>query len=332
MQTAMSIYGTGYYSDRFLLKLGKMGTTLNAALDTMASAGCLPQILDNVKSVDPEMHKDYVALISSVMEGTDKRRLDKDSKMKKTRTFNCTPLITGEIRPEEASTDARILNLSWSKPSLGNFNEAQQYHNLLPIIGYKWLNFVAAGESMALASFYGDFEKIRTEKEQEFALAGYVNPGRLATIYTVLWGTWQLLKASPMAEVFKACDPLFESNLKEAIEEQGLTVNKDTESAKFMNGLNMLLASQPQLFEDGTYDGIIGKHIKGKGLFLLPDPTLAAMNKMKVFTQIPTSHSMTKALDAAGYLIHDKEGKSQYPARINSTTVRGWLLKEEVTE
>ena len=96
-------------------------------------------------------------------------------------------------------------------------------------------------------------------------------------------------------------------DLDEAIEVQGDIVNNDTEASKFLNALDGLMASQHQLIQAGSIVGsvdgkIIGKHCED-GLFLLPNETLAEMNKLNVFTQRPTVDSMTKALAAKGELL-----------------------------
>ena len=53
---------------------------------------------------------------------------------------------------------------------------------------------------------------------------------------------------------------------------------------------------------------VIGKHTE-KGMFLLPNESLAELDKLKVFTQKPTVDSMGKALADAGKLVIGKDGK-----------------------
>ena len=326
-KACVSIYGSEYQSDRYLLKHGRGGSTVVAALEIMARAGILPQILDDVKAVDPKDHQNYVTIIHAVIEGSDKQRGKKDGGLRGSQIFRSTPIITGEVRPEEASTDARVCNLSWSKPNLDLLNEIESRANEMPIIGYHWLRFLAETN----LNLNDGFNTTRSKNELEFSRAGFTtNPGRLATIYTVLMATWNLLCESPFGEVFKEATEDFTCNLTRAIQEQGSIVNSDTEVSKFLAGVNELLASQPSLFQssDGkTLLGrVVGKHMD-EGLFLLPNEILAELDKLKVFTQKPTVDSMGKGLDDAGKLIRDKDERHRkVQRRMGDRRPRGWLL------
>ena len=326
-KACMSIYGSEYQSDRYLLKHGRGGSTVVAALEIMARAGILPQILDDVKAVDSKDHQNYLTIIHAVIEGSDKQRGKKDGGIREAQIFRSTPIVTGEVRPEEASTDARVCNLSWSKPNLELLNEIERRADEMPIIGYHWLRFLAETD----LNLNDGFNAARSKKELEFSRAGFTtNPGRLATIYTVLMATWKLLCESPLGEVFTEATEDFTQSLTRAVQEQGDIVNNDTEVSKFLAGVNELQASQPTLFQstDGkTLLGrVVGKHTD-EGLFLLPNEILAELDKLKVFTQKPTVDSIGKALGDAGKLIRDKDGKNrQIARRVNCKLVRGWLL------
>ena len=326
-KACMSIYGSEYQSDRYLLKHGRGGSTVVAALEIMARAGILPQILDDVKAVDPKDHQNYVTIIHAVIEGSDKQRGKKDGGLREAQIFRSTPIITGEVRPEEASTDARVCNLSWSKPDLDRLNEIECRVGEMPIIGYHWLRFLAETDQ----NLNDGFNTARSKKELEFSRAGFTtNPGRLATIYTVLMATWNLLCASPLGVVFKEATEDFTYSLTRAIQEQGSIVNSDTEVSKFLVGVNELLASQPGLFQSSDGKTLLGK-VVGKhtdeGLFLLPNEILAELDKLKVFTQKPTVDSIGKALADAGKLVIDTDKKHrQVVRRVNGQRLRGWLL------
>jgi len=326
-QICMAVYGLDYTLDRFLLKHGKAGSTVNAAMHIMARAGILCQILDNVKAVDPKDFERYVSIIQATIEGSDKQRGRKDGGTVEALTFLCTPIITGETRPEEAATDARVLNLDW--PKLTNtelLTEVQNKLELMPVVGYYWLRFLAETK---LDINYG-FAETRNKYEQKFAKGGYVNPGRLATLYTTLQATWRLLCESPLGDVFKEAEERFLVSLDTAIQVQGAIVNADTEVSKFLTGVNELLDSQPGLFQSSNgktiLGRVIGKHTN-EGLFLLPNETLAELDKLKVFTQKPTVDSIGKALADAGKLAQDKDGKHrQVVRRVSGLRTRGWLL------
>ena len=165
----------------------------------------------------------------------------------------------------------------------------------------------------------------------EFVAKKYVNPGRLATIYTLLKSTWALLEASPIGEVFKDAEKAFVDVLDDAAKFQGENTSDETEAAKFMCGLNELMIGNPGLFLSKENIKLIQGAVIGKmmpeGVCVLPMQALNELNKIKAFTQMPTIESMTAALDREGYLIHDSEGRTKYQMKINDGKSRGWYIR-----
>src|SRR5271157_1938817 len=324
----MAMFGAEYESDRFLLKSGN--ATVIALGLAYSKAGILPAILDNVKAVNDDDLKAYIRLVHAVIEGTERLRATKDADLKDTASYLCSLIVTGEVRPEESSTDARVLNLTWTKPDLGLLRQVEEDMVLLPVIGYHWLKFLTQTPDDMIEGF----SEGRAKYEKIFANKGIVNPGRLATIYTVLRFTWNLLLRSPFGDVFEEFSEDFVSTLDEAVEVQGDIVNNDTEASKFMNALAAIIASQPQRWQpegiSGTCDGyILGKHCED-GLFVLPELVLAEMEKLHIFTQKPNVDSMTKALAAKGVLLKAdfKSHKGwKFYRRINGGLTYGWLIR-----
>jgi hypothetical protein len=321
----MGIYGSGYL-DGPKLKAGKGGSTTVGAMEVFAAAGFLPQIYDDVKTVDSKDAQNYVAVIHSVLEGEEKARGKKDGGLRESRDFTCIPIVTGEVRPQEASTSARVLNLNWSNANGPLLTEVQSSAALLPVIGYHWLRFLADTDFV----LGKDFEAFRSKKMEEFLGLKYTNPGRLATIYSLLVSVWDLLETSPLGDVFTEQREHFKAALLEATATQGAAVTEETEISRFLSALEELLASNPGLFmsKDGTktiVGSIIGKKME-LGLFLLPTETLNELMRIKAFNQQPTIDSITQALNEKGLLIHG-EKKLLDRQRINGTRVYGWHIK-----
>ena len=63
----------------------------------------MPQVYDDVKTVDSKDTQNYVATMHSVLEGEEKARGKKDGGLRESREFTCTPIPTGEVRPQEAA-------------------------------------------------------------------------------------------------------------------------------------------------------------------------------------------------------------------------------------
>lgn len=324
---ACTIYGSGFYEDHALIKHGKHGATSVGALETLYNAGILPRIIDDVKATDPKDTQLYTGEIHAVIEGGEKLRGKKDGGLRKTKAYLTTPIVTGEIRPAEASTSARVLNLNWVKvDDSQSLADIQEDMHLLPVIGYYWLRFL----SQTNIDVRAGFESARTKKYNEFIQQGYTNPGRLATIYCLIRAVWALACESPLGGVFRELTPQFLSVLNEAVAEQGELVNEETEVAKFLNTLSELVNTRPNLFLlDGQLsiaDKILGK-ITSKGFFVFPNETLALMKQLGAFNQVPNIDSMTTALDEEKMLVPAKEKDHRlYQVKINGKRHRGWLL------
>lgn len=327
---ATTIYGTDFYQEYALVKHGKAGSTGNAAMEGMLNAGFLPRILDDVKAVSPRDLESYVATIHAVMEGVEKLRSRREGGLRKPNKYLTTPIITGEIRPAEASTSARVLNLIWSKVNDSQELAAiQEDMSLLPVIGYHWLRYLA---TLATDPRTG-FEEARTRRFNEYINKGYANPGRLATIYCLLRSVWVLARDSPFGELFKELEPIFLKALDDAIAEQGVSVTEETEVSKFLEALNEIISSEPDLFmvEDiPTASDVIVGRLSDLGLFVLPNAVLSHMMKMHIFTQMPNRASLTNALIEEGVLVPSKSKDHKlYQVRVNGVQVRGWLFKPD---
>ena len=336
---AMCIYGEGYNDDIYLMKHGEENGTPYAKMEVFAGAGILPQVYDNVKTVNPKDTMRYIAVIHAIIEGRGKLQGKKDDGLRRNKTFYCLPVVTGEIKPDEASTTARILNLKWSEPkSKEEIDFVQRNLGHLPVIGFHWLKFLSGIQDPTIG-----FDEARSKKTDEFNQSNYVNSGRLATIYALLRATWNLLCISPFGEAFKPRTATFLKELDAACKEQGRMVSEETEVAKFISGVIAIISTQPDLIQDNEhqkpdeygktmYKNIIGRWVDSKengeerDLFLVPAPTLSALKRLGIFTQIPGEGSMTDALVQAGFLITtDKRKKTQY--RLNGKRPWGWMIK-----
>lgn len=340
---AMCLYGIGYNEDVNLLKFGRSNSTGVGMQEVLAGAGCLPQIIDNVKAVDPKDAQLYVGIIHSIIEGMDKIRGKKDGGIRDSKLFCCTPIVTGEVKPDEASTSARVLNLKWEEPKdKTQVDYVQRNISKLPVIGYHWLNWLGS------VPFRMDgFEEARTSKTDAFNAKNYTNSGRLATIYCLLRKTWDYFLEGPFKDVFESRTERFVSLLDAACEQQGRMVTDETEVERFISGINTILATQPHLIQQGenqmpseygnsVFKDVIGRWMRNGDdgadgdLFLVPAPTLNAMKRLSIFTQIPTEGSLTDALDQAGYLAAQKSKRRRVQQTMNGHRVYGWMVRGDL--
>lgn len=331
----LSMFGTGH-NDEPAIKSGTQSNTPYARTVITAALGWLAFCYDNVKTVNPIDAMDYIQYINMVMEGSSKGQGTKDGKLKTTRIFSGTPIVTGEVRPQDAATTSRVPAIEWGGADADKLREVQQNIELMPVLGYHWLNYISTIGSVDRQAF----DKYQSMKMKEFITAGHTVAGRTATIYALLKLAWAMLEVSPLGEVFNEYEGVFIKALDELAVSQGAATKEETESQRFMNGLRQLIASNPALFlekgrpqNDSTFP-VIGKWMPD-GMWLMPEKTLAEMAKFKVFIQIPTADSMTAALDRDGLLVHQVSGKvthKQWLASIGGTKLRGWYVIMDTPE
>jgi hypothetical protein len=326
-QLFTAIYGIGFLDDRTLLKHGKNGATQVGAMEALLNAGILPRIIDNVKATNSKDAMAYIAIIQAIMEGGEKLRGKKDGGLRATNEYLVTPIVTGEIKVSEASTSARMLNLAWAKSQdTSKLVFIQERAEMLPVIGYYWLRYLAATHH----DLRHGFDQARAKLAATYAARGFVNPGRLANIYCLLRGIWTLIEDGPFGDIAREHHDAFVEALNEAIEAQGLEVTAETELARFLSAVRNLRASRPDLFMIGELpsgsDKIIGRENE-LGLFLFPEETLALLKQMGVFTQVPSENSITKSLKEDGYLREIKDRRRLNTTMINGVKVSGWWLK-----
>jgi hypothetical protein len=332
----MSVWGTGYM-DGPTLKSGRAGTTAYAATVIFASAGWLPQLLDNVKTVDPRDAIDYIGTINAVLEGSSKNQGTKDGGLRDSMEYCCTPIVTGEVRPQETATTSRVPAIQWDGVDANVLLEVQSSVAVMPVVGYHWLKHLSTIKTIDRASF----DAYRSMKRDEFIQAGHTVAGRTATIYSMIKLAWAMLEVSPFGEVFRENEKRFMEALDDLARSQGENTDEETESSRFIAGVKELMAGRPDLFQDNTCMNI-GPKIIGKimpdqmtakglpeGVWLLPIETMSELGKIKAFTQIPTAKSMTEALDQAGLLVK-QQGKKKYQVKINGIRQYGWYVKLEV--
>ena len=331
----LSMFGTGH-NDEPAIKSGTQSNTPYARTVITASLGWLPYCYDNVKTVNPVDAMDYIQYINMVMEGSSKGQGTKDGKLKQTRIFSGTPIVTGEVRPQDAATTSRVPAIEWSGADADKLREVQQNIELMPVLGYNWLMHLSTITTIDRAAF----DKYQSAKMKEFIKDGHTVAGRTATIYALLKLVWAMLEVSLLGEVFTEFEGAFIKALDALAASQGSATKEETESQRFMNGLRQLIASNPALFlekgrpqNDSTFP-VIGKWMP-EGLWVMPEKTLAEMAKFKVFTQIPTAESMTAALDRDKLLVHQIDGqksRKQWKASIGGTKLNGWYITIDTPE
>jgi hypothetical protein len=335
IQQDYAIYGVDCSRDESCLKLAEGGTTLNAALKVAHDCGVMPFRTENLKGTDEATIRKYIAIVQGVMEGSGKARLNKENDLRKSEAIDCNMFVTGELKPDDGATTARVLGVNWNmtKEETPALTMAQLLVDRMPGVGYEWLRFLEQNHDMS------NFRVYRDGLLQKYSANNYANTGRLATIGAILKVAHDLAIQSPLGDVLKDYD--FDGVLEEVLMEQGLSVTDKTDLGRFLNIIRELFISNPELFlepmvaadDELKYYGSgyrsyerIGKVIQGE-LFLLPDLAIGAAIKRLPYGQVFNKEAIHSALKNADMLV--KQGEQYtYKARFDGDrAVRGWLLR-----
>lgn len=140
----MAIFGQEFVKDVILVKWGE-GATSNALLHLGTYATDLPYLIDNFKPGTGGGEKAFVGLMHNLLEGGERARMNKNSKMRHTREIHCWPICTGEDTPgNDAATLARLLVLPFERDGTdqAKLTKAQTLSEHLPAIGKCWLDWL----------------------------------------------------------------------------------------------------------------------------------------------------------------------------------------------
>lgn len=197
-----SIYGQRYNFEANLVRWGD-GATSNATEYLAAKTGPFPFIIDNFKLYSDQDAGRLQRLIHAICEGTEKDRLNRESSLRQSEDYLCTPIITGENYPgQDAATRARIVQIEWSDPSdLDAITEAQRHTKDLNALGKAWVEWLGSDEGKkAMDEIASKFDATRTQYLQD--TKGSVNAGRIATNAAILSLIWYLLSKWPVTSGF----------------------------------------------------------------------------------------------------------------------------------
>lgn len=257
-QTAMAIYGSDFTRDERLIKWGE-GATRNAMMALATHVYDMPLLLDNFKPSTGRGTTDFVNLIHNILEGGEKRRLNRAAQLKDSKPVFCWPLVTGEDVPDrDPATLARILVVSfaWQR---GKDNEmltkAQDLAEHLPAVGAAWLDWLESAQGKAVAE---EVSSLFPKRRREWAnyLRGLnpdmVNILRIASNLASNQLTWQVLERHPLiGEMAQR----YRDDLKSGLAKIARTLSAQTaealEGMQYLQAVRELIAAgQVRLLED----------------------------------------------------------------------------------
>ncbi|MCA9979878.1 MAG: DUF927 domain-containing protein [Anaerolineales bacterium] len=337
--TAMSVYGAGHVTDEQYIKWGQ-GATQNAMMKLASMATDLPLLIDNYKPNTGGGGRAFVNLMHAIIEGGEKKRLNRNSDLRESADIYTLPIFTGEALPGlDAAALARLLPIEfpWAGGEINEpLNIAQVMADDLPAVGRRWIQYIMQSDFSEMAELYDDERRtwakwlMTHHKEMQ-------NKLRVASNMAINSLSWRILCDAPDGLGEVAGRYAAEHRLGLGLAAAMLTTSTDTalEATRFLSGLSQLVATGRVIIPDIAdgdavlsmdRDRLIGWR-DGELCYLLPDLALGTYRRQldDRLNEYDTN-SIGRQLDALGHLARTSAGRNQYHKRIFNERHWVWCL------
>lgn len=337
IKNLMSIYGRGYLSEANILKWGE-GGTVNALLKTAALAGFMPWLVDNYKPIKQGSSQALISMVHAVLEGGEKLRLNRNADFREAQGFSCTPIITGEDFPEEASSLARVLVVDWSPiQDVNKLTNAQILSENLPAIGKAWLTWLSL-HSEEVDEAKKTFARDRAECVAALAEGGCVNAGRTGTAIAILKFVWSIASKCPeLAEVLSSYKENFEEGIYKLEGRVSQETSEAVEAEKFVESLQEIISSgrgritrKWEVGKSDTCTNAIGWQEEDGSVCIYPRMAKDIIRRMNNYEgQDLSGKVLYRQLFERGHIYREND-RYTLPRWVNGHTVRVLVFKPDV--
>lgn len=344
----MCIYGDFANEDR-LLKFG-MGGTTNAMMSYMADVSDLPLLVDNFKPGTGNGQKDAQSLIHGVLEGGERKRLNRDGTRREGKEIHCWPIFTGEDTIEDAASIARMLVVParWDGDANEGLTKVQGMSHMLPAIGGTWLTWLLTDEAKIIADYVAKKFPGRRAHWASYLRSScpdMVNANRVASSLALCECGWEAAQACPeFAPVLSRYTVVFNESLRAIGLNMGMYTAQTHEANKYLAAIRAMLTTNRAytMHYASDYDPedrrvFLGWH-DDKTLYLQPEATFTEVSKfMRDGGGLNGVGAATihKQLDQLGHLAKKDKGHFAVLKRVGTErkTMRLlWIKKEAVFE
>ncbi len=291
-QLLMSIYGPKFADDEYLTRWGE-GATRNAILKQGTYCHDMPSITDNFK---PNIGRagDFAALVNSIVEGGEKKRLDSNSDLKASKSIRTVPIFTGEDIPDDdPATLARVLIIPF--PVFGqrmnrNLSKAQVSAHHLCAVGGAWLDWLESDEGAIIANRAG---QMFGDRRDAWAQVLYnhnndtQNAFRIASNLATNELTWWAMRHCPvLAQIAEKFSDAHAKGLLEISKAMAANTAESLEASRYLSAIRELLASgkcillnrHASISDSGKNGSVIG-YEDDNGAYILPGVARAEIEK-----------------------------------------------------
>jgi len=254
----MCLYGDFSNEDK-LLKFG-MGGTNNALMNFTSKAADMPLLIDNFKPGTGNGQKDAQTLIHGVLEGGEKKRLNRDGTLRESKEIHCWPVLTGEDVIDDAASIARMLIViaRWDGGENAALTSIQGMAHLLPQVGGAWVQWLMTHEARSVTeSVKPKFYPLRSKwaahlRENQ---PDMVNISRVASSLALCECSWEIALACPaLRPVLSEYSSELHKGLMEAAQGMGNYAAQTHEANRYIAAVRAMILSNRAYLQELTKD------------------------------------------------------------------------------
>lgn len=331
-QMGMCFYGD-FGSDDKLLRFGA-GGTVNAMMSYPASAADLPLLIDNFKPGTGSGQKDGQTFIHGLLEGTERKRLNRDGTRRETKELRSWLVFTGEDRIDDAASVARTLEIHVTRPpdaDVERLSRVQERSHELPRIGGAWLDWLLSGEAAPVIN--AEKREVGERRSAWAARLRKANPDmvnvlRVATSLAIIETTWHIALHHPtLGAVLRRWTPQFIEALGVCNGVMANAAASSFEATRYLNALRGLLTGGRAYLQPKANDANPEERRAFLGwedderVYIHPELAYnAALESLKHQNGLNgvKQNTISKQLDSLGYLVQKESGHFSVKKRLGS--------------
>jgi hypothetical protein len=248
-QLMMALWGPKFVDDEFLTRWGE-GATTNSVLAQAVHCADITLLVDNYKP-NTDKPDSFTKMVHLLVEGSDKKRLDRNSDRREVRPIRSLPIFTGEDLPDkDAASLARVLAIPFPvfrRRINTNLTQAQNNSGHLCAVGSAWLDWLESDIGGEIAERSGQIFtqkrdawaerlfNLRSDTQNVFRIAS-----NLAANELTWWAMEQCSPLQPIAEKFRDAHA---SGLQAIARAMSDNTAESLEAERYLSVIRQLLAS-----------------------------------------------------------------------------------------
>jgi len=298
-------------------------------------------MVDNYKPNTGGGARAFVQIMHAVIEGGEKKRLNRNSELRDSADIYTLPIFTGEALPGvDAAALARLIPVEfpWAGGTINEkLAEAQLAAHHLPAVGRHWLEWLQTADLSKFDAHYEEERRLWADwlmtHQHEMQ-----NKLRVASNIAITALTWRVLCDCPiLADVTRRYSAKLRLGLVLSADMLNTSTDSALEASRFITGISQMVATGraivAQIDEEVTgmdRDRLIGWR-DGDVTYLLPDLAVATYRRQMDdrLNEFDTNGIGTQ-MAALGHLAKVSRGRNKLLKRIGEARHWVWVVKSSL--